>query len=94
MSVVLHKMSDSPGVEKETTAQKKDGSSFRSPPGASSDAGAGGLSRCRGMRVAPSAMTMAAFAISRTTAHQADPHLIDDQAPTHPSLDAPASDID
>ena len=72
MSVVLHKMSDSPGVEKETTAQKKDGASFRVPR-ADRAAAMDVLSACRGMRVARSALTTAAFALRRTTARQADP---------------------
>jgi hypothetical protein len=91
-SRVLHKRSGIPGEEKETTAQKK-GASFPSIR-ADGDAAAG-------RRVSPprdvgsrGALTTAAFALRRTTAHQADDYPNDDGALAHPSLDVPASDID
>ena len=92
-SVVPHKMSDSPGVEKETTAQKKDGASFRVPR-ADCAAAVDVLAACREMWAARSALTTAAFSLRRATADQADPQLNGDEAPAHPSLDARTGDID
>jgi hypothetical protein len=92
-SVVPRKMSDSPGVEKETTAQKKDGASFRVPR-ADSAAAVDVLAACREMWAAQSALTTAAFSLRRATVDQADPQLNGDEAPAHPSLDARTGDID